>query len=214
MTKIRCAILFSFLVLLVFSTIPTLANGIKADLSASGKGQVNPSGGCTAANIDSFVECVNFDTSGAVPTWTNIVLNTSTNVVTTTGPFDIFLVNGITTGTQVTLTLTGASDVFGSFFCGNDPTMTAQLGGFCADPNDLLGEDASGIFSQVPDGTGAQQTFVFNGSAPGSWVFYATAGDATISTSNGGTTSAPEPGTLLLVVAGAGLLAIGKLRRA
>ena len=214
MSKLRCISILALLAIFSLSASPVFASAIRSDLGASGKGQVNPSVGCTAANIADTVQCVNFDTSGAVPTWTNIFEDFSTDPpgVVTTGPYDIFLVNGITNGTQVTLTFTGLSDVFGSFLCGNDPTMTAQLLGFCADPDNSLGDDPSSIFSQLPNATDASNkaTFIFNDTAPGTWVFYATHGDATISTGNG--TSVPEPSSLLLLAAGLVLAGL-KLRR-
>jgi hypothetical protein len=212
MTKFRLGLVFSLLAVFSLATSTAFANGIKVDLSASNKGVQNPD--CASTILDNPA-CFQFNQgTDTQANWEAFSLTDfTTGAFTTLGPFDLFLVNGITAGTQVTLTLASAADAFGSFFCGDDASMTGILAGFCADPTDALFEDASGIFSQVPDGTGgAQQTFIFNGNAPGSWVFYATAGDATISTSNG-TTSTAEPGTLLLLAAGAGLLALAKLRR-
>jgi hypothetical protein len=214
MTKLRLVFVFSCLILFAVATSPVFANGVKADLGASGRGVANPD---CAGTILVNPACFEFSTTSATTaTWEAFSLTDfNTATFSTIGPYDLFLVTGITSGTQVTLTLTGASDVFGSFLCGDDPTMTTQLGGFCADPTNALGGDPSSIFSQNPSATDAsgQATFIFNASAPTTWVFYATKGDATISVNGGGTTTAAEPGTLLLLAAGAGLLAIAKLRR-
>lgn len=212
MTKFRLGLLLSLLAVFSLSTSLAFANGIKADLSASNKGVQNPD--CAGTILDNPA-CFQFSQGSATQaTWESFQLTDfTTGAFTTLGPYDLFLVNGITAGTQVTLTLASATDAFGSFFCGDDSSMTDTLAGFCADPTNALFEDASGIFSQVPNGSGGpQQAYTFNGNAPGSWVFYATAGDATISTSNG-TVSTPEPGTLFLLAAGAGLLALAKHRR-
>lgn len=214
MTKLRLAVVFACLALICITPSSAFANGVRADLSASGRGVLQAD--CSDPTvIAANPACFEFSTVSATQaTWEAFSLDFSTSVVTTTGPYDLFLVSGITDGTQVTLTLIGASDVFGSFLCGDDPTMTTQISGFCADPSNALGGDPSGIFSQEPSATDAlgQATFIFNSSAPTTWVFFATEGSATISVSNG-TTSATEPGTLLLLAFGAGMLAIAKLRK-
>lgn len=216
MKKIGLLLVLSCLLLLVLTSSPVFANGIKVDLAASGKGVLNAD---CAGTITVNPACFQFSADSAThATWEAFSLTSSDPdpvTFSTIGPYDLFLVTGITGGTQVTLTLAGATDVFGSFLCGDDPTMTTQLGGFCADPTNALGGDPSSIFSQLPTATDAlgQATFIFNASAPGTWVFYATKGDATISTTGGGTTSASEPGTLLLLAAGAGLLAVTRFRR-
>ncbi len=140
MTKLRLVFVFSCLILFAVATSPVFANGVKADLGASGRGVANPD---CAGTILVNPACFEFSTTSATTaTWEAFSLTDfNTATFSTIGPYDLFLVTGITSGTQVTLTLTGASDVFGSFLCGDDPTMTTQLGGFCADPtNDLLPE--------------------------------------------------------------------------
>ncbi len=214
MTKLRLALGLSCLFVLVLSTSPVFANGVKADIGASGKGVLNAD---CAGTIQTNPACFEFSPiSSTEATWEAFSLtDPATSTFTTLGPFDLFLVNGVVSGTQVTFTLPGTNDAFGSFFCGDDPNMASpsNLGAFCADPANTLFGDASGIFSQLPDGTDTanQATFIFNGNAPSSWVFYASP-DATMSVS-GGTASTPEPSTLLFLVAGAGLLAFAKLRR-
>jgi hypothetical protein len=212
MTKFRLVLVFSSLLLLLLANSPVFANGAKADLSASGKGVLNAD--CTA-NIATDPACFEFSqTSSTEAVWQAFSASAPPPTFSLLGPFDLFLVNGITNGTQVTLTLASATGSFGSFLCGDDPTMTTQISGFCADPANLFLGDPSGIFSQDPPNTDAsnQATFIFNGTAPATWVFYGSPG-ATISVSNG-STSASEPGTLLLLAAGVGLLAIAKFRRA
>src|SRR5262249_37430102 len=155
-----------------------------------------------AANIQTNPACFEFSVvSSSQAMWEAFSLTDfNTKTFSTLGPFDLFLVNGITDGTQVTLTLTGSNDHFGSFFCTADDSLDSNdaaiiSAGFCSYPTNALHSDASGIFSlPLPDGSTSTQTFTFNSSAPSTWVFYATHGDATISTSTG-STSVPEPGT-------------------
>jgi hypothetical protein len=214
MTKLRFTLGLSCLLVLVLSASPAFANGVKADIGASGKGVLNAD---CAGTIQENPACFEFSPiSSTVATWEAFSLTDfATSTFSTIGPYDLFLVNGVVSGTQVTFTLTGTNDAFGSFFCGDDPSMasSANLGAFCSDPANTLFGDASGIFSQLPDITDAanQATFIFNGNAPSAWVFYASP-DATMTVSNG-TTSTPEPSTLLFLVAGAGLLVFAKLRR-
>ena len=212
MAKIRLSLGLLCLALLFVTCSPLFANGVRSDLSASGKGVLNAD--CTA-NIATDPACFEFtQTSSTEAVWQAFSASAPPPTFSLLGPFDLFLVNGITDGTQVTLTLASATGSFGSFLCGDDPTMTTQISGFCADPTNALLGDPSGIFSQNPPTTDAsnQATFIFNGTAPATWVFYASP-DATISVSNG-TTSANEPGTLVLLAVGVGLLAIAKFRRA
>lgn len=207
-----CGISILALLLAIFvCASPVFANGVKTDLGASGKGVFNAD---CAGTIQDNPACFEFtQVSGTQATWEAFSLTDFvTSTFTTIGPYDLFLVTGITDGTQVTLDLTGTNVAFGSFLCGSDTTMTTQLSGFCSDPNDVIGDDPSGIFSQIPDGSGNLETFTFNSSAPSTWVFYATQGDATISTSTGTTTPASEPSSLLLLAAGLTVVGL-KLRR-
>jgi hypothetical protein len=214
MKNIRIALAFPCLLILVFSASSVFANGVRSDLSASGKGVQNAD--CAGTILDNPA-CFQFSVvSSTEATWEAFNLTDfETATFTTIGPYNLFMINGIVSGTQVTFTLPGATDAFGSFFCGDDPNMASiSAAGFCSDPTNALFEDASGIFSQVPplDVVGNEATYIFNGTGPTSWVFYGSPG-ATVSTSNG-STNVPEPSTLMLLVAGAGLLAFAKLRRA
>ncbi|HYK38456.1 MAG TPA: hypothetical protein VEU98_00435, partial [Candidatus Eremiobacteraceae bacterium] len=143
MTKSRIGFFFSFLVALALSAAPVFANGVKADLGASGRGTVNPPGGC-AANFATNPECVDFSTSGALPVWTAFEANNSdpNNIIitNTTGPENLFVVSGIS---SITFQLLGNAN-FGSFLCGSQSNMSDLLNGDCTnivDPVSLLGID-------------------------------------------------------------------------
>ena len=222
MIRIRFGALFSLLSFFVFSCTPSFANGVRADLGASGKGVVNPTGGCVAT-IETNPACVDFSTSGTLPTWTAFqLISTDPDVVDITGPYNLFVVSGIS---SITFQLTGNA-AYGSFLCGTDPSMITALSGNCTDialdpPTNPLDPplDLTGFLAEDDSNLAALNQVTFNflngsiGTPNGIWVFYATAGDASILSTTGGTTPTPEPGTLFLLAAGAGLLAVAKLRR-
>jgi hypothetical protein len=203
-TFLRSAALFLILALLL---VPAQAQ--RLEKKASGAGQVNPSGGCTPGSINN--PCVVFDqTSGTTAQWTNIISGTSTD-----GPYDLFMVP---TSQNVTFQVTNAGLAFGSFLCGDDPTMTTQLNGFCTniadsdDPGQFLGPNPNS-----PNGSN-QLTFGFHTSPtqsdfPSEWVFYFTAGDASIATGGGGGNGVPEPSSFALLAAGLLAFAIFGSRR-
>jgi len=170
---LRFAILLTAMVLLA---IPGFAQ--KLDKKASGKGQVNPTtgGGCVAGNANN--PCVIFaTTSSTTATWTNIISSTVTD-----GPDYLFMVP---TTENVTFQLSGPTVGFGTFGCGFDSTMTAQLNGFC---------------------TNIADTFGFNSAASGlptDWVFYTTDKNASIVPGS----TVPEPSVLALLACG--MLAFG-----
>jgi hypothetical protein len=199
----------SLLILLGLALVP--ADAQRLEKKASGKGQVNPTTGCTtgAENNPDTNPCVNFvSTPGSdIAQWTNV-----TSATTEDGPYDLFMVPTTQDVTfQITLPTPTSTLAFGSFLCGDDPTMTVQLNGFCtniddsADPGTFLNPNP-----QAPDAKN-QLTFGFTnpGGLPADWVFYFTAGDAAIV---GGTV--PEPGSLALLCCGLlATLAIGGKRQ-
>lgn len=198
---LRFAIL---LVAVVLLTAPGFAQ--KLDKKASGKGQVNPTTGCVAGSANN--PCVIFtQTSSTTGVWTNIISSTITD-----GPDYLFMVP---TTTDVTFQLSSSTVGFGSFECGFDSTMTAQLNNFCANIPDS--DDPSIYLSLDPAAVNGlnQVTFGFNSSAsglPADWVFYTTDPNSTIVA---GTAGVPEPGTLTLLACAAfafGLLSMKHLR--
>jgi len=174
----------------------------RLDKKASGLGQVNPTTGCSAGS--SNTPCVVFAQSSTTQgQWTNFLFGGGQD-----GPYDLFTVP---TTQDVTFQLTGSNVAFGSFLCGFDTTMITQLGGFCtniadtADPATFLSLDPL-----LPDGSN-QVTFGFNPGTtglPADWVFYFTAGDASIAQS---TVATPEPATLTLLAGG--LFVLGNFKR-
>jgi hypothetical protein len=188
-TFIRSATLFLLLALLI---VPARAQ--RLEKKASGNGQVNPSGGCTPGSSNN--PCVIFDqTSATTAQWTNINSATSTD-----GPYDLFMVP---TSQNVTFQVTNPGLAFGSFLCGFDSTMTTQLNGFCTNIPDS--DDPAAFLNPNPNSPNSknQLTFGFQNATdfPSEWVFYFTAGDASIATGGGGN-GVPEPSTFALLAAG------------
>ena len=196
--------LLRFTTLLALATLIAFpASAQRLDKKASGKGQVNPLGGCVAGSANNPCVIFSLPTSSTPAQWTNILSATSTD-----GPYDLFMVP---TTQDVTFQLTGSTVAFGSFLCGDDSTMIGLLGNFCtniadtADPATFLSLDPL-----LPDGSN-RVTFGFNPGAtglPADWVFYFSSGDASIVQN---TVATPEPATLTLLAGG--LLLLGKFKR-
>jgi PEP-CTERM motif len=170
---------------------------------ASNNGQVNPAGGCPSSAND---PCVIFSqTSPTTADWENFDINGAL-----VNNFSLFMVP---TTQPVTFQLANAGVNFGNFLCGNDPTMTTQLNGFCTNIDDSA-DPASFVNFTSPNGKN-QVTFSFiSGAAglPAEWVFLTDKGEGSIVTGGGGgSTGMPEPGSLVLL--GVGLAAVAGLKR-
>ncbi len=174
----------------------------RLEKKASGKGQVNPSTGCSDGSSND--PCVVFTQSSATTgQWTNFLFGGGKD-----GAYDLFQVP---TTQDVTFQLTGSSVTFGSFLCGFDGTMFSTLNGLCTNIDDSA--DTASFLSPNPSAPDASNkvTFGFLPGAtnlPADWVFYFSAGDAQIVPT---TTTAPEPGTIALLACG--LCAIAMLGR-
>src|SRR5262249_48107976 len=102
-TRFRLLFISSLLALLLFASSPIFATSVRLDIGASGKGVQNPD---CAATIQTNPACFEFSVvSSSQAMWEAFSLTDfTTKTFSTLGPFDLFLVNGITDGTQVTLT--------------------------------------------------------------------------------------------------------------
>jgi hypothetical protein len=190
------SILRSLVFVLFAACLVSPAHGQRLQKVASGKGQVNPTGGCVSGSNN---PCVIFtQTSTSTAQWTNVLLDGTVD-----GPYDLFLVP---TTQNVTFQLVNPNVPFGDFVCGFDTNMIVQLNNFCTNVDETA-DPASFLLPNplVPNGSN-QLTFGFIQGAvglPADWVFYFPAGDASIVTT---TTPVPEPRTLtLLAVALLGL---------
>lgn len=213
--KSRSVSVLCILSVLLFAASSASANSIRADKGASGKGQVFTDGTCNASSSLNIIPCVSFSqVSTDQATWTNFVLSAS-NTIIPDGPYDLFRVT--TTGPVTLQFLPGVDAVFGSFLCGFQDDMSAQLGGFCTNLGTDVdaGSDLSAFLSANPSSADAAGKATFNfvqgaTGLPQTWVFYATAGQATIST---GSTNVPEPASFVLLGAGAAVLGLFRRRR-
>jgi hypothetical protein len=204
----------------VFLTVAysTLAGpGIRKDKGASNNGPDDPFTACIAEAGN----CANFTsapvrTVDGVPVF-NFVQNPGDG--TPVLIFDVFQIPGaVVPGSQVSFTFNTLTGSYGAFACDN-----GSLGhGFSSTGNDLVGPctvgatDTLASFLTETD-SGNTATFTFKGGAgfPSSWTFYTDKDNLGSITVGGGTTTAPEPSSLVLLMAGALLVgfAITKANR-
>jgi hypothetical protein len=218
---VLCAALF-------LGFVPARANHV--DKGVSGKGDINPTTGCSATTGP----CVNLVISPTNPnqaSWSNFNFDGTTD-----GTFDLFMVPTTGPATFQLTDPTSATNIFGTFTCGFSPETSPDMGGFCTNIGETIdstidsntstsfADSFLGPTSFVPNSSG-QITLDFTGVVPPAlaaegitypteWVFYATAGTATLVTgtgTGGGGAPVPEPASLLLM--GSGLVAIGAYKR-
>jgi len=192
----------------VFLTVAfsTLAGpGIRKDKGASNNGPDDPFGTC----ITEAGNCANFTTAPVRTVDGVAVFNFVQNPGDGTPAliFDVFQIPGaVVPGSQVSFTFNTLTGSYGAFACDN-----GSLGhGFSSTGNDLVGPCTVGAAGSLASfltetDSGSTATFTFKGGAgfPSSWTFYTDKDNLGSITVGGGTTAAPEPSSLVLLLAGA-----------
>jgi hypothetical protein len=192
----------------VFLTVAfsTLAGpGVRKDKGASNNGPDDPFASC----ITETGNCANF-TSAPVRTVDGVAVF---NFVQNPGDgtpaliFDVFQIPGvIVPGSQVSFTFNTTTGSYGAFACDNGSLGT----GFSSTGNTLVGPCTAGstdslasFLTETDAGNTAKFTFKGGPGFPSSWTFYTDKDNLASITVGGGTTSAPEPSSLVLLLAGA-----------
>ncbi len=192
----------------VFLTVSfsTLAGpGIRKDKGASNNGPDDPFASC----ITETGNCANF-TSAPVRTVDGVsVFNFVQNPGDGTPAliFDVFQIPGtVVPGSQVSFTFNTTTGSYGAFACDNGSLGT----GFSSTGNTLVGPCTAGttdslasFLTETDSGNTAKFTFKGGPGFPSSWTFYTDKDNLASITVGGGTTSAPEPSSLVLLLAGA-----------
>jgi hypothetical protein len=208
--NLRIQFLAVLALVLAVSASPARAN--RVDRGASGNGVLNAD--CNA-NIQTDPACFQFTVTGAGTAQFESFSEALDGTAVVDNNFSLFMVS---TASPVTLQLANAGVAYGSFMCGLDgdfgaidSNMLSNVQNFCnpeTNPADFLDPNPDS-----PNGSN-QVTFGFTnatGNLPSEWVFYTDFGQGSIVP--GGTTTMPEPASILLL--GTGLLGLcaNKLRR-
>jgi hypothetical protein len=213
-----CLIAAIFLI----SAYSTLAGpGTRKDLGASNNGPGTPFAGCLASS-GTTSNCANFTSSpvstiDGVPVF-NFVVNPGTGDPAQV--YDVFQLPGtIAPNSTVTFTFNTLTGNYGAFACNNsnDPTLGTALDSL---GNDLTGPCTAGStaslasFLSETDGVNTA-TFKFLGGAgfPASWTFYTDQGNLAGIALSGGTSTTPEPSSLVLLLVGALVLGLASTKR-
>lgn len=184
----------------------TLAGpGIRKDKGASNNGPNDAFATC----VTEAGNCANF-TSAAVRTVDGVpVFNFVQNLGDGTPAliFDVFQIPGtILPGSQVSFGFNSLTGNYGAFACDNGSLGTglSSTGNAMVGPCTAGATDALASFLTETD-NGNVATFTFKGGAgfPSSWTFYTDKNNLASITVGGGTTSTPEPSSLILLLAGA-----------
>lgn len=194
--------------ILLTSAFSTLAGpGVRKDKGASNNGTDLSFVACLASTTEN---CGNFtaapvSTINGVPVF-NFVTNDGLKNPDSVATFDVFQLPGtIAPNSSVTFTFNSLTGNFGAFACDNGTSPFAlsstnvQLVGPCT----VGATDSLASFLSETDGVNTA-TFKFLGGAgfPTSWTFYTDKGNLAGIDLGGGTTTTPEPSSLVLLLAG------------
>jgi hypothetical protein len=203
--KSICLIAAIFLI----SAFSTLAGpGTRKDKGASNNGVDLLFADCLAATTEN---CGNFtaapvSTISGVPVF-NFVTNDGLQNPDSVATFDVFQLPGtIAPSSSVTFTFNSLTGNYGAFACDNGTSAFAlsstnsPLTGPCtAGATDSL----ASFLSETDSGNTATFTFLAGAGFPTSWTFYTDKGNLAAISTSGGTTTTPEPSSLVLLLAGA-----------
>ena len=179
--------------------------GTRKDKGASNNGVDLSYADCLVSTTEN---CGNFtaapvSTINGVPVF-NFVTNDGLGSVAT---FDVFQLPGtIAPNSSVTFTFNSLTGNYGAFACDNGTSAFAlsSTNHLLTGPCTVGSTDSLASFLSETDGTNTA-TFKFLGGAgfPTSWTFYTDKGNLAGIDLGGGTTTTPEPSSLVLLLAGA-----------
>jgi hypothetical protein len=192
--------------------------GTRKDKGASNNGVDLSFGDCL---VSKTVNCGNFtaapvSTINGVPVF-NFVTNDGRQSPASVATFDVFQLPGtLAPNSSVTFTFNSLAGNYGAFACDNGTSAFAlsstdhPLTGPCT----VGATDSLAAFLSETDGVNTA-TFKFLGGAnfPSSWTFYTDKGNLAGIDLGGGTTTTPEPSSLVLLLAGALVVGLASTKR-
>ncbi|MEQ1352979.1 MAG: PEP-CTERM sorting domain-containing protein [Candidatus Acidiferrum sp.] len=212
--KSICLVAAIFLIS-AYSTLA--ATGTRKDLGASNNGVDLSFADCLASTT---VNCGNFtaapvSTIDGVPVF-NFVTNDGLQNPDSVAVFDVFQLPGtIAPNSTVTFTFNSLTGNYGAFACdnGTEAFALSSTNNPLTGPCTVGATDSLASFLSETDGVNTA-TFTFLGGAgfPTSWTFYTDKGNLA-AIDFGGTTTTPEPSSLVLLLAGALVVGLASTKR-
>lgn len=214
--KCRKSVFLLSAAFLIITSSTFAGPGKRKDLGASNNGPDDPFSTC----LTEAGNCANFTTSpvstiSGVPVY-NFVQNLGDG--SPASVYDVFQIPGtVTPGSSVSFTFNTLTGNYGAFACNNGSASMAlsSTGNLFAGPCTAGSTDSlAGFLSETDSGNTATFKFLAGAGFPASWTFYTDAGNLASITlpGGGGTTPAPEPSSLALLMAGA--VAVGLMIKA